>query len=70
MISMYKQVIRVKKHMGLPPSHLDYLDVFLLGSEEPSLNLLRLAKLQHTNSSPISNCWRSKLATLFRAVLF
>ena len=34
----------------------------LLGSEEPSLKLLRSGKLQRTNSSPISNCRRSKLA--------
>ena len=27
-----------------------------VGSEEPSLKLLRSAKLQRTNSSPISNC--------------
>ena len=31
-----------------------------LGSEELSLRLLRLAKLQHTNSSPISNYRRLK----------
>ena len=36
-----------------------------LGSEEPSLKLLRSAKLQRTNSSPISNCRRSKLAIFF-----
>ena len=36
----------------------------LLGSEEPSLKLLRSRKLQSTNSSPISNCWRSKSAIL------
>ena len=34
----------------------------LLGSEEPSLKLLRSGKLQRTNSSPISNCRRSKSA--------
>ena len=33
-----------------------------LGSEEPSLKLLRSGKLQRTNSSPISNCRRSKSA--------
>ena len=35
---------------------------YLLGSEEPSLKLLRSAKLRRTNSSPISNCRRSKSA--------
>ena len=34
----------------------------LLGLEEPSLKLLRSAELQRTNSSPISNCQRSKSA--------
>ena len=33
-----------------------------LGLEEPMLKLLRLAKLQRTNSSSISNCRRSKSA--------
>ena len=33
-----------------------------LGSEEPLLKLLRSAKLQRTNFSPISNCRRSKSA--------
>ena len=36
----------------------------LLGSEEPSLKLLRSGKLQRTNSSPISNCRRSKSAII------
>ena len=35
---------------------------YFLGSEEPSLKLSRLAKLQRTNSSPNSNCQRSKSA--------
>ena len=35
---------------------------YYLGSEEPSLKLSRLAKLQRTNSSPNSNCRRSKSA--------
>ena len=34
----------------------------LLGLEEPSLKLLCSAELQRTNSSPISNCQRSKSA--------
>ena len=42
-------------------THSNYL-ASLLGLEEPSLKLLRLAELQHTNSSPISNCQRSKSA--------
>ena len=33
-----------------------------LGLEEPSLKLLRSSELQRTNSSPISNCLRSKSA--------
>ena len=56
-----QQVIRVKKLVGLPPPHSNYL-ASLLGSEEPSLKLLRSEKLQRTNSSPISNCRRSKSA--------
>ena len=36
--------------------------VSFLGSEESSLKLLRSAKLQCTNSSPISNCRRWKSA--------
>ena len=42
--------------MGLlppPPTRITWAS--FLGSEEPSLKLLRLAKLQRTNSSPISN---------------
>ena len=35
---------------------------YFLGSEEPSLKLLRSAKLQGTNSSPNLNCRRSKSA--------
>ena len=35
---------------------------YFLGSEEPSLKLSRLAKLQRMNSSPNSNCRRSKSA--------
>ena len=33
-----------------------------LGLEEPSLKLLRSSELQRTNSSPMSNCRRSKSA--------
>ena len=47
--------------MGLPPPHSNY-SASLLGLEEPLLKLLRSAELQHTNSSPISNCQRSKSA--------
>ena len=47
--------------MGLPPPHSNYL-ASLLGLEEPSLKLLRSAELQPMNSSPISNCRRSKSA--------
>ena len=35
---------------------------YLLGSEEPSLKVLRSPELQHANSSSISNCQPSKLA--------
>ena len=35
---------------------------YFLGTEEPSLKLLRSVKLQRTNSSPNSNCRRSKSA--------
>ena len=35
-----------------------------LGLEEPSLKLLRLAELQRTKPSPISNCRRSKSAII------
>ena len=55
--------------MGLPPTALKLLGRLLLGSEEPSLKALRLAKTQHTNSSPISNCQRSKLA-IFLVTLY
>ena len=36
-----------------------------LGLEEPSLELLRSSELQRTNSSPISNCQRSKSAIFY-----
>ena len=42
-------------------SHSNYL-ASLLGLVEPSLKVLRSAELQRTNSSPISNCQRSKSA--------
>ena len=57
-----KQVIRVKKTRGVAAPEFEILGRLFLGSEEPSLKLLRLVKLQRTNSSPISNCRRSKLA--------
>ena len=63
MSCLAKQVIRVKKLVGLPPPALELLGrVFFLGSEEPSLKLSRSSELQRTNSSGISNCWRSKSA--------
>ena len=60
--SIQKQVIRVKKLVGLPPPALETWASFL-GSEELSLKLLRSAKLQRMNSSPISNCqhWKSAI---------
>ena len=39
--------------------------VSFLGSEEPSLKLLRSSELQHMNSSPISNCPLSKSAIFY-----
>ena len=33
-----------------------------VGSEEPSLKILRSVELLRTNSSPISNCWHLKSA--------
>ena len=36
--------------------------VSFVGSEEPSLKIIRSAELLRTNSSPISNCRRSKSA--------
>ena len=57
-----KQVIRVQKHVGLPPPRTRITWASFLGLEEPSLKLLRSAELQRTNSSPISNCRRSKSA--------
>ena len=47
--------------MGLPTPHSNYLES-LLGLEKPSLKLSHSAELQRTNSSPISNCQRSKSA--------
>ena len=57
-----EQVIRVKKTRGAADPRTRITWASFLGSEEPSLKLLRLVKLQRTNSSPISNCRRSKLA--------
>ena len=57
-----QQVIRVKKTRGAAAPRTRITWASFLGSEEPSLKLLRSAKLQRTNSSPISNCRRSELA--------
>ena len=57
-----KQVIRVQKLMRAAAPCTRITWVSLLGSEEPLLKLLRSGKLQGTNSSPISNCRRSKSA--------
>ena len=51
-----KQAIEDPKPVG----NLQIIWKSFLGSEEPSLKLLHLAKLQCTISSPISNCRRSK----------
>ena len=60
--SLQKQVIRVKKLVGLLPPHTQITWASFLGSEETSLKLLRSVKLQRTNSSQISNCSHSKSA--------
>ena len=60
--SRLKQVIRVKKTRGAADARTRITWASFLGSEEPSLKLLRSAKLQRTNSSPISNCQRSTSA--------
>ena len=44
-----KQVIRVKKTRGAAAPHTQNTWESFLGSEEPSLKLLRSAKLQHMN---------------------
>ena len=58
-----KQVIQVKKNHGAAAPRTRITWASILGSEEPSLKLLRLAKLQRKNSSGISNCRHSKSAT-------
>ena len=50
------------KTRGAAAPHTRITCAYFLGSEEPSLKLSRLAKLQCTNSSPNSNCRRSKSA--------
>ena len=57
-----KQVIRVKKTRGAAAPRTRITLASFLGSKEPSLKLLRSAKLQCTNSSPISYCRHSKSA--------
>ena len=60
MVFLEKQVIRVKKTRGAGCTRITCTS--FLGLEEPSLKLLRSSELQHTNSSPISNCRLSKSA--------
>ena len=60
-----KQVIRVKKTRGAAAPRTRITWAYFVGSKEPSLKLLRSAKLQRTNSSPISNCPRSKSAIFY-----
>ena len=50
------------KTRGAATSRTRVTCAYFLGSEEPSLKLSRLAKFQRTNSSPNSNCRRSKSA--------
>ena len=61
-----KQVIEVQKLVGLLPMYCIW--VSFIGSEEPSIKLLRSAELQRTNSSPIPYCQHSKSAIFFRAI--
>ena len=61
-LDLRKQVIRVKKTRGAAAPRTRITWASFLGSEEPSLKLLRSAKLQRTNSSPISYCRRLKSA--------
>ena len=51
-----KKIIRVKKTHGAAAPCTRITWASFLGSEKPSLKLLRSAKLQRTNFSPISNC--------------
>ena len=57
-----EQVIQVKKTRGAAAPRTRITWAYFLGSEEPLLKLLRSSKLQRKNSSPISNCRRSKSA--------
>ena len=50
------------KTRGAAAPHTRITCTSFLGLEEPSLKLLRSSELQRTNSSPISNCRRSKSA--------
>ena len=63
-----QQVIRVKRLAGLPPPRIQITWAYSLGSEEASLKLLGLAKLERPNSSPISKFWCSKVAIFLRAI--
>ena len=63
-VKIAKQVIQVQKLVGLPPPALELLGHLFLGSEEPSLKLLRSSELQRTDSSPISNCRLLKSAII------
>ena len=65
----WKQVIRVETPGVAVPHTQSTLSPFL-GSEENSLKLLRLAELQHTNSTPISNCLLSKSTIVFAQYKF
>ena len=58
-----QQVIRVKKTRGAAAPCTRITWTSFLGSEEPSLKILRSTELQRTNSSPIFySCQRSKSA--------
>ena len=61
-----EQVIRVKKLVGAPRTRITW--AYSLGSEEASLKLLGLAKLERPNSSPISKSRRSKPAIFLCAI--
>ena len=66
---LIEQKNRVQNLVELPPPALDLLGrLSYVHKNLILLNLLLSAELQRTNSSPISNCRRSKSAIFFRAI--
>ena len=62
LVNCFKTSNLSSKTRGAPAPRTRITWVSLLGLEEPSLKLSRSSELQRTNSSPISNCRRSKSA--------